>query len=300
MKKIYALAAVACMAFAANAQNGAPLYVCGDGEGMGWDPAAPTELTYAGGVYKIESNNLSQFKLSTTMGDWDTFNGGAIGVASFTKDMLDVPTPLEAWGDNTVCPWLGNYTIVVAGDLSTITLSTTTPEPDDEFEPLYFRGDMNEWGSPAEWKWSTSDGKVYKFTCADDQVVPAGIPFKIAAASWGKLNFGLLADMSSVPMDEDTVLDGIPYTKDPKNIMLDEEWNGVAWINIYPADGVAAIAVFSNDKDFVPDWATGVKNITIDNNEAEVYYNLQGVKVAQPESGLYIVVKGGKATKIMK
>lgn len=30
-----------------------------------------------------------------------------------------------------------------------------------------------------------------------------------------------------------------------------------------------------------------------------VYYNLQGVKVAEPENGLYIKVQGNKATKVL-
>lgn len=298
MKKIYALAAVACMAFAANAQDVAPLYVCGDGEGMGWDPAAPTEMVYENGVYTMESANLSQFKLSPVMGDWDTFNTGAIGVPEFTKDMLGVPTPLEAWGENTVCPWLGDYKIVVAGDLSTITLTTTTPEPQDKFEALFFRGDMNGWGTPDEWKWSTEDGIVYKFTCADDQFIPIGMSFKIAAASWGKMNFGC---STSIPLDEDTILEGLPYNNNPDNIVLDEEWNGVAWLKIAPADEIAGMVVFSNDKDFVPEWSDAINNIAVDsNNGAEVYYNLQGVHVANPENGLFIVVKDGKATKIVK
>ena len=46
--------------------------------------------------------------------------------------------------------------------------------------------------------------------------------------------------------------------------------------------------------------STGVESIeAVDNGEA-VYYNLQGVKVANPDRGLYIKVQNGKATKIMK
>ncbi len=41
MKKLYALAAVAALAFSANAQ----LYIVGNGEGLAWDPAAPIAPT---------------------------------------------------------------------------------------------------------------------------------------------------------------------------------------------------------------------------------------------------------------
>lgn len=44
---------------------------------------------------------------------------------------------------------------------------------------------------------------------------------------------------------------------------------------------------------------TGVKGISADTDAAE-YYNLQGVRIAKPETGLYIVRKGGKALKVVK
>lgn len=44
----------------------------------------------------------------------------------------------------------------------------------------------------------------------------------------------------------------------------------------------------------------GVESITIDNSNAPVeYYNLQGVRVANPESGLYIRRQGNTATKVL-
>ena len=45
---------------------------------------------------------------------------------------------------------------------------------------------------------------------------------------------------------------------------------------------------------------SAVKGIeSVDNNAAPVYYNLQGVRVANPNNGIYIQVKGGKATKVL-
>ena len=41
---------------------------------------------------------------------------------------------------------------------------------------------------------------------------------------------------------------------------------------------------------------SGVDNIAADNAPAE-YFNLQGVRVANPENGLYIVRQGGKVSK---
>lgn len=41
----------------------------------------------------------------------------------------------------------------------------------------------------------------------------------------------------------------------------------------------------------------GVEGIEVEENVAPVYYNLQGVRVAEPTNGLYIVVRGDKVAK---
>ena len=43
---------------------------------------------------------------------------------------------------------------------------------------------------------------------------------------------------------------------------------------------------------------TAVEDIVVDNNAPAEYYNLQGVRVANPANGTYIRVAGGKATKV--
>ncbi|MCI5768570.1 MAG: hypothetical protein MR027_06300 [Ligilactobacillus ruminis] len=47
--------------------------------------------------------------------------------------------------------------------------------------------------------------------------------------------------------------------------------------------------------------STGVEDITVDDqNGVAVYYNMQGVRVANPAAGgLYIKVEGKKATKVL-
>lgn len=44
---------------------------------------------------------------------------------------------------------------------------------------------------------------------------------------------------------------------------------------------------------------SGVAEVEADENEAPVYYNMQGMRVANPENGLYIVVKGNKTRKVL-
>ena len=42
-----------------------------------------------------------------------------------------------------------------------------------------------------------------------------------------------------------------------------------------------------------------VENFVDDNNAPVVYYNMQGMKVANPTEGMYIRVQGSKSTKVM-
>lgn len=51
---------------------------------------------------------------------------------------------------------------------------------------------------------------------------------------------------------------------------------------------------------YVEDVETAVETIEIANDGEAVYYNLQGVKVNNPERGIYIMVKDGKAIKVVK
>ena len=46
--------------------------------------------------------------------------------------------------------------------------------------------------------------------------------------------------------------------------------------------------------------ATGVDEINAADASEVVYFNLQGVRVANPENGTYIRVTNGKADKVMK
>lgn len=92
---------------------------------------------------------------------------------------------------------------------------------------------------------------------------------------------------------EYTTVNGVECTEDGKN-----------------EDDLKAIvcswdAFIANPDEFdlpLLDWQinglSGISEITVDNaDHAPVYYNLQGVKVANPENGIYVVRRGNKVTK---
>ncbi len=293
MKKFYAFAAAALLATAANAQN---LYITGAGGFTNgeWNAETPDEFTLVNGQYEIEVANLTQLKISTACGDWDTFNTGVLGCEY--GDTPGVAVALEAGYDaNIACPWKGDYKVVVSGDLSTITLSTNTPKPTGPVT-IYLRGDMNGWGAEEAWALEAlPDGengeKFWKFAFAEEQQIAVGEAFKIADADWNAYNAGGDGTAASLDLDYEIFNGG-----NPANITLDEACNGVLYFGMN-IDGQNWLWL-SNDKNATPDWLTTSAVAAVEvANEAPVYFNLQGVKVANPANGIYVKVVAGKATK---
>lgn len=149
-------------------------------------------------------------------------------------------------GDGDIlAPWAGDYTITVAGDLSTLTLSTTTPNPGAS--PVYLRGDMNSWGVDNAWKLTEVKNNIYKLVLADGQSILASQGFKVADANWGQVNYG----GSGSPVTPET--DYAVFQNGQANMNLSENCTGVIWFT--PDFGGAAYIWYSNDKEAMPEWA---------------------------------------------
>lgn len=71
---------------------------------------------------------------------------------------------------------------------------------------------------------------------------------------------------------------------------------GTWYANVAPAD---APAEFNLPILFKQAKSDGISDITVDENAPVEYYNLQGVRVANPENGLYIRRQGNKAVKVL-
>ena len=295
MKKFYAFAAAALCAFAANAQNGAPLYATGAGPAFdpSWNPEEAVEFNWDGKEYTLDLEGLTQFKISTANGDWDTFNAGALCTVEGAVPENGVATDLTTGDANIVTPGSADYTVTVAGDLSKITL-TAKGTIDTSFPDVYVRGDVNSWGVDEAWKMEVvTPEKVFKLTVPS--AIAAGDAFKFADADWNKVNVG--GDGEAIMVDTETeVFNG----GNPANITLEEEFDGTIYLTL-DFDGSAYVFFATGDVE-LPEWAEGVgavSTIASDNNVAPKYFNLQGVQVANPENGLYIVVKGDKASKVL-
>lgn len=299
MKKFFAIAALAASALVANAQDGAPLYATGNFQASNWNPIEPVEFVYADGAYTLTIEGVSSFKLSNVLGvsteddkgGWNTFNSGAISCGKISKEQEGVALPLTPGDSNIDLPFESDWTFVVAGDLSTITATAATKWT---APVVYFRGDMNSWNAVEEWQFTELNGEdgIYGFACAEGQEVAPGEGFKFADANWGSVNIGM-GDGDAIVFDAECPLTG------SNNIILDEAFTGVCYLNINDN-----LVFFSNDPDAECPFGdykvtAAVAGINADANQAPVYFNLQGVRVAEPQNGLYIVVKGNKAQKVL-
>jgi hypothetical protein len=78
-----------------------------------------------------------------------------------------------------------------------------------------------------------------------------------------------------------------------------ESHSGVADKVVNPTDTkfeaphISKIYVFFNEP------VLGIENVAVDENAPVEYYNLQGVRVANPQGGIYVKRQGNKATKIL-
>lgn len=301
MKKLYAFAATAVAAIAMSATASAQLYLVGSAEYNGtplaWTPEAPAVVELVDGAYTFDLVNLAGIKMSTVSGEgaanaWDAFNGGAIW-AKVTEDLLGTPVALEQNGEpNFTGPWPGDYHVVVAGDFSTVTLTTTTPKPEG-FTKVYVRGEVSSWGDDIDpmWQMSTEDGVTYTFKAEGATTIPAGKWFKLADLTWEAVNY-------SYGMEADTVLDAydeeLEWFWNCKNTAVDADFVGTITM-VTPEEGADKIAMVTFTKG-----GDGIEGIKIDNNAAVEYFNLQGVRVANPENGLFIARQGSKVVKVVK
>ena len=282
MKKLYTLFAAAALAMSANAT----IYVCGDGNDLGWTPEAPMVVELgANNAYTFTATNVASLKISTAFGDWDTFNSGAV-CCELEPETVGTEVALVPSDGNIVLPWTGDWTFVVNADITSLTATTTTPRP--EGISIYVRGELNGWGAEDAWKFtqSTEDPTVFTFNCTGDYIIPAGSGFKIADGSWGVYNYGP-ADAVQTPDEFGTEWNYNSQT----NAMFEEDFEGVIEFHLPEVKQGPALVIFLEN--------AGISNITIDNNAPREYFNLQGVRVANPENGLFIVRQGNKVSKVI-
>ncbi|MDE6276508.1 MAG: hypothetical protein K2M06_00185 [Muribaculaceae bacterium] len=300
MKKFYTLLAGAALALSASAaEPAAQLYVIGPAAVTGceadWNPAMGKECTKTdqAGVFTLDLSLETQqyFGFVQTLNeDWAVVN--AVRYVPAAGQLLQEglnPMKFNS-GDSSFCLPEGDFTLTInTVDLTIKVDGAVVVEMGD----LYLRGAMNEWSCSDEYKFA-KNGEVYTLNVA---LLEAGQEFKIGNESW-LYSFVAAERVTPIGGDEEEiepnnhlVLD-VPYyytteAGDGYNNAMEETAENV----LITLDLENETIVFTKD--------AGVGSVAVAEEGAAVYYNLQGVRVANPEKGLFIQVKGGKAAKVV-
>lgn len=213
-----------------------PLYIVGNSAAIGsWDPAKAAEFTNTGKNYTITLNEtVTEFKISTgkgeTSGDWSAFDAGNLTTNDAITNGGTINLIAQHSYRNFVLPWAGVWTITVAGDRSTLTATTSTPQP---LPPLYIVGNSDAIGA-----WEPTNAVEFtdnhtNYTISLDANVTA---FKISTnkGDWETFNNGNLTPTSTIT-NGNTV--NLVADKNGGDIIL--PWEGV-W-NITVADDLTTL-----------------------------------------------------------
>lgn len=282
------------------------LYIVGAIKGSVWSPETAPALTKDGNSFSISGVELegsANFSFLTAQGDWDTVNASKrIGALTDGEEITlvdgqaTVPARMAvgevgAW---VLAPGLYDMTVTFAED-GTISLHVVQAGEVVVVEDLVLVGSFNAWNPNDSDYLMTKNGDTYTFTFP---LVEEGTAFKIKTAednwstSWGAEGYEGMASDETVP------------------VVLNEEMN--SWLNSPTNFSVSeslkdmkVTFVRSNDPSVAAKiTVTGTPTSGIEAVEAAadqmpaVYYNMQGIRVANPVAGqLYIVTRGATVAK---
>lgn len=110
-----------------------PLYIVGNTAELGaWNTENAVEVANDGTKYTVTLNeNVTAFKISTNKGDATTFNNGNLTPAGAITNGGTLNLIADTEGGNITLPWEGVWNVTIAGDLTTLHASTSTPNPDE-------------------------------------------------------------------------------------------------------------------------------------------------------------------------
>ena len=287
MKKFLLLAAVCAATLSASATD---FYVIGDNvNGQSWAVAAPdakmTDL--GGGIYEWEGSLGTGFKIND--GTWDNTDLGDGVIANFGSNgegiVLDEPYYFETGGstgninfaEGTI---VENAKVVLNMNDLTITLSGNASG-----EVAWFiAGNFNEWTLDDNSKLTEEGDKLVK----KGLVIEVAGAFKVTNTGWGT-SYGLPEDSEVAEISAETLSAAMqegggdfPYSI-----------TGTYDVEFTFGEEGAATIVFTASDD------SGVEGVGVDADAEVVYYNLQGVKVEKPVSGVYVKVVNNKASKVL-
>lgn len=222
---------------------------------------------------------ISDFKIvDITNNNWDVQYGTStpleIGVDYTLSGKVNGEDPANM---SFAAPILAAKNATVSWNPTTAVMKITASESDivKGYPTLYVTGSFCEWAAPGAEGSVLCDNEGGLYTAIVDFGDATDSEFKLAGAGWSNEIAGGV-EVGNTP---------VAVTKGGDN--LKTNMNGTLKL-VFDMDKMEMY--FSTD--------TGVAAVDA-NESAPVYYNLQGVRVENPSTGLYIVRKGTKTEKII-
>ena len=302
--------ACACRDIVIKVKEMSPLYITGYTDGtpgaapFGYDDdydrpricdfVKPAVFNFVDGKYTFYGEHLESFVISTEKGnDWDN---GALTCEYGCEPGLTIP--LYKGRQIIFLPWSGDYTIEVSADFSSIILKTSTPPHGLD---LFLQGDMNGWTTSTNWKFKDGgDGKYYYFICEGNQKIRMHDSFFIGRG--GEARFSPIN--LPVRLDDFSIWSSVHKSN---FTYFEEDWEGSCLIDLSSGTEEDVKVIFCSDRDgyikYLPNSSAGnIDKISPEDvdTDTEEFYNLQGLRVANPTHGIFIRKFRGKVSKVIK
>lgn len=272
------------------------LYLIGMIDGASFSPVAGKEMTKEENTFTCTGTvtGSGYFAFATTLGadadDWNTVNANRLAGAESDAEVT-VDTPFElVYSEYSMHLNPGKYDFTVTfadGKASLTAKASSVPDPVEVPEHLYVIGNFANAGwNPAAAVEMTKEGNTFSIIgeATGDLNFGFGTVLGADSSDWDTFNahrYGQAVDNAVVALDTPITL-----TKNSNSIRLEEAGN------------YKLTVVFGETEiTFTATKESGIEGVDAEAATPAEYYNLQGVRVENPAEGLYIVVRGGKATK---
>ena len=253
------------------------------GGGFGWDDCTSANqmsttdgVNYTKSVASLESG----FKISDE--GYANYNFGSASNVEPGQDYT--LTNDEMSGNITTKGGMPITNAVINFNLTTGVMNITGTMSDATYpEALYLVGTFNEWVTNDATYKLTREGDTGKYVINGVNIA-SGEQLKVCAGSWAN-NWGSSMEGETLPIGYEFV-----PAYNGQNFMLGEDLVNATVEFVYNIDDIEVASMT------VTNGSSGVEGIYGNDGEAE-YYNMQGVRVANPENGIYIVKRGSVVTK---
>ena len=303
MNKFLSLMACALVGFSASAAV-TSLYVAGpstttvNGVTLGnWDIVNTVEVTVIRGKFTLNCENMDVIAISDkrlSEVDWDEWKTGLWSPAiPITEDNIGTAVPLYGPADaNFIVPWKGDWKLEIAQDLSTVTVTTTTPKPETTYHLV---GDFS-WSPIDKYKFEKETDTVYWLDITE--TLPSTKYINIMRNSswneyWAPTVAPIVAGETAVEWMWKT-----NHTEDVQAVPDGSNYTGSIRLET-PAEITTGCSVQVTFYPTIREHNSGVADALVEEQNVKAeYFNLQGVKILNPQSGqLYIVRRGASVSK---